>query len=105
MVATKLQDCTIAAITESISHAIADDADDSLVFVLSDANLGRYSIAPDDLRVALQTDPKVTASIIFIAEPAAAGWLVGGAPGRAFVELDTANLPRLIKTIFARAVE
>lgn len=98
-------DATLTAISHSIELATEKEGDDYLVFVLSDANLGRYSISPADLKQELQADPKVTASILFIAEPNAAAWLSSGIPGQAHVVLDTAKLPHVIKTIFARAVE
>jgi len=60
------------AATKLVAEEIADD---HLVFLLSDANLGRYNISPSSLASALQSDPSVTGHAIFIAEPSAADWL------------------------------
>lgn len=45
----------------------AEEADDYFVMLLSDANLKRYAIPPEDLGEVLTRDPKVKAFALFIA--------------------------------------
>ncbi|CAK0844963.1 unnamed protein product [Prorocentrum cordatum] len=83
---------------------LAGEADDYLVFVISDANLGSYGITPEMLRRVLTADPKVTACAIFIAERGAADMLSAALPaGRGYVCLDVERLPSILKDVFARA--
>jgi hypothetical protein len=79
-------------------------ADDRLVFVMSDANLGRYGTDPKELARALTGDPRVHGYCLFLAEPSAADWLAKEMPlGRGVVCMDTAALPGCLKDMFARA--
>merc|ERR1712070_948278 len=59
-------DSTVEAIQAAVKRVASQEADDYLVFVVSDANLGGYGITPDMLKRALTADPKVTACVIFI---------------------------------------
>lgn len=52
----------------AIENIAAQDADERLVFVISDANVGRYDITPESLGSILTRDPRVSAYIVFIAE-------------------------------------
>lgn len=81
------------------------DADDLYVFVVSDANLERYNIRPKRLAQKLVADPRVKAHAIFIASFAdeAARILQELPRGRGHVCLDTSELPRTFKQIFASA--
>lgn len=80
-------------------------ADDRLVFLLSDANLGRYGIHPSSISAALQSDPSVTGHAIFVAEPSAAEWLAAEMPpGRGFSALDASSLVKTLKQAFESAV-
>merc|ERR1719436_1067074 len=97
-------DSTIEAIDAAVKSVASQEADDYLVFVISDANLGGYGITPEMLRRSLQSDPKVTACAIFIAEREAGEMLSTALPaGRGFVCLDVEKLPNILKEIFARA--
>jgi von Willebrand factor A domain-containing protein 8 len=80
------------------------DADERLVFLLSDANLGRYGVSPEQLGETLRANPKVKAYAIFIAEPVAAAWLAEQLPlGRGFAVGDVGKLPSVISAIFTSA--
>jgi len=82
-------DSTIEAIEAAVKRVAAQEADDYLVFVVSDANLGGYGITPEMLRRSLTSDPKVTACAVFIAERDAAEMLSTALPaGRGYVCLD-----------------
>merc|ERR1711959_618876 len=95
---------TVEAIEAAVKHVASQEADDYLVFVVSDANLGGYGITPAMLRRALTADPKVTACAIFIAEQEAAEMLSTALPsGRGYVCMDVSKLPNILKEVFARA--
>lgn len=96
-------DSTLEAIEAAIKRVTAEDADDYLVFVVSDANLGGYGITPEMLRKALTADPKVSACALFIAERDAAEMLSTSLPGRGYVCLDVSQLPNILKEVFARS--
>eukprot|EP00933_Yihiella_yeosuensis_P064657 TRINITY_DN68111_c0_g1_i1.p1 TRINITY_DN68111_c0_g1~~TRINITY_DN68111_c0_g1_i1.p1 ORF type:complete len:180 (-),score=31.19 TRINITY_DN68111_c0_g1_i1:35-574(-) len=97
-------DTTVEAIEAAVKRVSSQDADDYLVFVISDANLGGYGVTPEMLRKALIADPKVTACAIFIAERDAAEMLSNSLPtGRGYVCLDVETLPNILKEVFARA--
>lgn len=79
-------------------------ADDYFVFVVSDANLGRYGTDPKELAHALTADPRVHGYVVFLAEPSASEWLCKELPlGRGLSCMDTEKLPNLFKDMFATA--
>ena len=93
-------DNSLAAAQRAIGELAAREADERLVFLLSDANLGRYDVSPQELGAVLHAHPKVGAYAIFVAEPGAAEWLAKELPfGRGFSVQDTAKLPSTIKEI------
>lgn len=60
-------DHTIEATEHAVNAMAAEDADEAIVIVLSDANLSRYDIRPAELSTALTSkEPKVQAYAIFI---------------------------------------
>lgn len=60
-------DNTVAAAKRAIDSLAKEDTDESIVVVLSDANLSRYNISPKSLASALASqDSKVQAYAIFI---------------------------------------
>lgn len=60
-------DNTVAAAKHAINSMAKEDADESIVIILSDANLSRYNISPKYLAAALvEQEPKVQAYAIFI---------------------------------------
>lgn len=60
-------DNTVGATKFAVNSLAKEDADESIVVVLSDANLSRYNIAPQRLLDALRAqEPKVQAYAIFI---------------------------------------
>jgi hypothetical protein len=105
---------TLVAVREVVSPAAAAatlagpapevPADDRFVFVLSDANLGRYGTDPKELASALTSDPRVHGYVLFIAEPSAADWLAKELPlGRGVVCMETSQLPMRFRELFAQA--
>ena len=80
------------------------EADDRLLFVISDANLGRYGMDPQDLADALVKDNKdVEAHVMFLAEPQAAEWLVEKLPiGQAHVVMDLGKVVMKVKEVVSR---
>lgn len=60
-------DSTVKAAKEAIDTLAKEDYDNSIVVVLSDANLSRYGIHPKDFAKALMKgEPKVKGHVIFI---------------------------------------
>lgn len=60
-------DYTIEATEHAVNVMADEDADESIVIVLSDANLSRYNISPSELSTVLTAkEPKVQAYAIFI---------------------------------------
>lgn len=97
-------DSTMEAIESAVKRVKSEEADDYLVFVVSDANLGGYGVTPQMLKRALTADPAVTACAIFIAEREAADMLSSQLPaGRGHVCLDVEKLSSILKEVFARA--
>lgn len=96
-------DSSLDAITEAVQSVLEDeDADDYFVFVLSDANLGRYGITPQDLKQRILQHDQVKVCVLFVAEPIASEWLVKELPfGQAFACMDVGKLPGIVRDIFA----
>lgn len=99
-------DSTLEATARAVSEVAALEADDRLVFVLSDANLRRYGIPPAALAKHMTVDPRVQVFAIFLASMAdeAQRTVAALPPGRGFACLDTSELPALLRTIFAARV-
>jgi len=97
-------DNTLEALKFGVRDVAQHEGDDRLVFLVSDANLGRYGVTPDQLAMEMQRDPTVSAYAIFIAEANAAEALAEGLPfGHSFVCLDVPQLPTTFKEIFTHA--
>jgi hypothetical protein len=97
-------EATRDAIEEVSTHL--DEADEAFVFVLSDANLERYGIRPEQLASELTANPKVQAHACFLASlGGAAERLKAALPaGKASVCLDAADLPAAFRAAFAAGV-
>ncbi|KNC84900.1 hypothetical protein SARC_02908 [Sphaeroforma arctica JP610] len=97
-------DNTLNAARIAVEEVTAEEADDYYVFVVSDANVGRYDITPTTFGAILSKDERVNAYAIFIAERGAADYLINGLPfGHGFVCEETETLPTVFKDIFTRA--
>lgn len=59
-------DNTLEATELAISSLAGEDSDESIVVILSDANLSRYGIPASKLGNILTSEPKVKGYIIFI---------------------------------------
>ncbi|WFD31235.1 hypothetical protein MSPP1_002269 [Malassezia sp. CBS 17886] len=93
-------DNTLECIQESVREVRKDDAaDDYFVIALSDANLARYFITPEQLGRAMKSDEKVKSAVIFIDRGAEATKAARILPGRAFVAPDTKEIPRILSDI------
>jgi MoxR-like ATPase len=98
-------DSSLLAAQLAIKAVVKEKGDDYLVFLFSDANLGRYGISPAHLTEALTSKKSVQGHAIFLAEAAAAEWLAKEMPwGRGFVAMDLTALPKILKTAFENAV-
>jgi hypothetical protein len=82
-----------------------EEGDDYYVFLLSDANLSAYGVTPKTLAKAMLVDSKVNSYAIFIAAELAAEQMKKAMPvGHAHTCLDTKDLPRIFKEIFAHSL-
>jgi hypothetical protein len=98
-------DKSLEAAAVASHEIVTEPADDYLVFLFSDANLGRYGIAPAAISAALKGDGRCQGYCIFVAEPSAASWIVDELPfGRGFMVLDVEKLPQTFKEIFSHAM-
>ncbi|KAG0215924.1 von Willebrand factor A domain-containing protein 8 [Mortierella sp. GBA30] len=94
-------DNTLSATSMAMRDIVKEDADDYIVVVLSDANIGQYNIKPEDLARILRSDDRVTSSMIFIGSLAdQADKLKSALGSHAHVCMDTKDLPQIIKSIF-----
>ncbi|WFD02167.1 hypothetical protein MOBT1_000848 [Malassezia obtusa] len=98
-------DNTVECIEKSIEDVAKDDnADDYFVVALSDANLARYSISPEELGRALKRDDKVKSAVIFIDKGPEAQQAAQQLRGRAFVAPETRDIPRILSDILTSMV-
>jgi len=94
---------------EAAAHAIqevsqsVENADESFVFLVSDANLHRYGISPYDLGTALTSNEEVNACAIFIASLSDEAARIEEAlpAGTGHICFDTSDLPQLFRNLFA----
>lgn len=97
-------DSTVEALEVAIDRVLAEEGDDYFVFLLSDANLGRYGIPPKEIGKLITgaTEKKVNSYVIFIASfhDEADRWRRDLPVGRSYLCLDTAKLPYIMKQIF-----
>ncbi|CAH0692016.1 unnamed protein product [Spodoptera exigua] len=99
-------DNTLPAAQHAISSIAAEDADEAIVLILSDANLRRYGIQPEELGTILTSDHRVQAHVIFIGSLGdEANTLLRRLPaGHAHVCMDVASLPQIMQQIFASSL-
>ena len=94
---------------EAMDHAMTHAGDGDLILVISDANLQRYRIDPDDVGTLLLSSSRrstnVHAHLVLIGSFGdEANQLARAIPNeRAQVCMDTAELPRILTTIVASA--
>ncbi|RZF46312.1 hypothetical protein LSTR_LSTR016631, partial [Laodelphax striatellus] len=84
----------------------ADDCDEAIVIVLSDANLSRYSIPARDLALALNANSKVQSYILFIGSLGdQAKRLTNALPaGRGYLCMDVTEIPQILQQIFTASL-
>jgi len=110
-------DNTINAIRQAMVDIVEVDADDDgiddcVVVVISDANLARYGIKPEELSDAMMEqsttseEAKIKAYSIFIASfGGEAHDVTKELPiGRGYVCMDTSELPRIVRNILAAEI-
>ncbi|CAK1551283.1 unnamed protein product, partial [Leptosia nina] len=99
-------DNTLPAAKHAISTLGNEDTDESIVLILSDANLRRYGIPPEELGGIMTSDPRVQAHVIFIGSLGdEADMLRRKLPaGHAHICMDVASLPQIMQQIFASSL-
>ncbi|GAB6029233.1 von Willebrand factor A domain-containing protein 8 [Chamberlinius hualienensis] len=99
-------DNTLEATKHSITKITENKADEYFVIVMSDANFDRYGISPQQFAKLLTSEPRVNTYAIFIGSLGdQAHRLKEALPaGRAFVCLDTSEIPGALREIFTSSV-
>ncbi|XP_055389541.1 von Willebrand factor A domain-containing protein 8 [Condylostylus longicornis] len=100
-------DNTLKATTFAIEELAKEDNDNSIVIVLSDANLSRYGIPPTELAKALmEGEPKIQSFVIFIGSLGDQADTINSEmpPGRSYVCMDLMQLPQILKQIFTTSL-
>ena len=99
-------DCTLEATKYGIESIAKEEADDHFVIVLSDANFDRYGISPRSFSRVMDSDPKVNCYCMFIGSLGdQATYLKKNLPfGKAFVCMDTHDIPKIMQQIFQSAI-
>ena len=88
------------------ADVVAKAADEYFVFLLSDADFGRYDLSGRDLGAALVADPRVSAYALFIASNFEAAEQIREElpPGRGFSCYDTSRLIATLRDIFQASI-
>lgn len=97
---------------ESLRYAVnelavkKDDFDETVVILVSDANLRRYGIQPHKIKDAMLKDPNINTFVILIGSLGnEADMIQKQLPaGKAFVLKDTSELPKIMETIFSSTI-
>lgn len=99
-------DNTLEATQHAIASLAKEDSDESIVVVLSDANLERYGIPAERFVKVLSSNSNVSAYAIFIGSLGnqAERLMTKMPPGKAFVCMDLKNIPRILQQIFTASV-
>ncbi|KNC26477.1 hypothetical protein FF38_08605 [Lucilia cuprina] len=100
-------DSTVKATKEAVNTLAEEDYDNSIVVVLSDANLSRYGIDPKDFAKALMNgEPKVKGHVIFIGSLEEEADVINSQmpAGHSYVCMDVSTLPQILKQIFTSSL-
>ncbi|XP_067641687.1 von Willebrand factor A domain-containing protein 8 [Eurosta solidaginis] len=100
-------DSTVKAIKEAVNTLTSEDFDNSILVVLSDANLSRYGIQPKVLAKALMDgEPKVKGHVLFIGSLAEEADEINAQmpAGHSYVCMDLTKLPQILKQIFTSSL-
>ncbi|KOC69518.1 Uncharacterized protein KIAA0564 [Habropoda laboriosa] len=99
-------DNTLEATQHAITSLAKEDADESIVVVLSDANFERYGIRPENFAKILTSNPNVNAYAIFIGSLGNQAFILSQkiTGGRAFVCMDLKDIPRILQQIFSASL-
>jgi len=95
-------DNTLEATRLAIKELASEEADESFLVIFSDANLTQYGIEPSDLLQLINQDARVNVFIIFIGSSGDEAQMLKSElpPDRAFITLQTNEIPRVLKRIF-----
>ena len=100
-------DTTLEATERAVRELARQEGDQHYLVVLSDANFSRYGIDAGDYGDVLMSEPRVNAFVIFIGSLGdQAMRLKDRLPaGKAYVCMDTREVPNILKQIFASSLE
>uniref|UniRef100_A0A1I7USB8 VWFA domain-containing protein n=2 Tax=Caenorhabditis tropicalis TaxID=1561998 RepID=A0A1I7USB8_9PELO len=101
-------DSTVFCLQYSVNElgAKKDDFDETVVVLVSDANLARYGIRPDSIKSAMLKNPNVNTFVVLIGNLSReAEFIQKQLPsGKAFVLENTDELPKIMETIFSSTI-
>ena len=102
----KSGDHTLQATKRAVADVAATASDEYFVFLLSDADFGRYDLTGRDLGAALTADPRVSAYALFIASNFEAAEAIKDElpPGKGFSCYDTSKLIGTLRDIFQASI-
>ncbi|KAM0756043.1 hypothetical protein T439DRAFT_283415 [Meredithblackwellia eburnea MCA 4105] len=95
-------DHTVEAIKQGVADCVESDSDDYFVITITDANFSRYGITAEDLKLSMDSNPKVKCSLIAIGEGAEAAWLPKALPGRAYRVMNTTDIATHLRAILGQ---
>ena len=97
---------SLQACQRAVKDVVSKDADEYFVFLVSDADFGRYGLSGRDLGAALVADPKVSAYALFIASNFEAAEAAKDElpAGRGFACYDTSRLIGTLRDIFQASI-
>lgn len=90
-------DQTLNALRLAVEDVVSAEADEYIVCLVSDANLGAYNITPESIREEMERDERVRVLCIFLAEESIASWLSASLVGSAWVCSHASDLPGLMR--------
>ncbi|KAI5120535.1 hypothetical protein M0805_004543 [Coniferiporia weirii] len=98
-------DYTVEAIEKAVDEVAKFDADDWFVIAISDANFSRYQITAEDLKKAMNRNPKVHTALICIGEGVEAAWIPKHFRGRGFRVANTHDIPKVLRSILSSMID
>jgi len=102
----KSGDHTLTAAKRAVADVTSKAADEYFVFLLSDADFGRYDVTGRSLGEALTADPRVSAYALLIASNFEAAEAIKEdlPPGRGFACYDTNKLIATLRDVFQASI-
>ncbi|KAI6649454.1 Von Willebrand factor A domain-containing protein 8 [Oopsacas minuta] len=100
-------DTTLEATQRAVRELARQEGEQNYLVVLSDANFTRYGINAGEYGDVLMSEPRVNAFVIFIGSLGDQAMILKNRlpVGKAYVCMDTRDVPNILKQIFASSLE